>query len=667
MTSDSSILTLPFVGPKYQQLLKNLGIVTVGDLLYHLPSRYVDLSKITPIEDLVDDELQVIQATVESAKKVRLKGGGRIMITAQVSDDTSGLQLTWFNQPYIEQSLKVGQVYRFAGEAEYKFNKLQMVSPTFELASKPMVHTGRIVAIYPQTAGITSKWLRARTAPLLSKLETLTPEWLPAEVIARQQLLDLPQAIKNIHTPRNFEEAQQAKKRLGFDELLLLQLSALQRQQATQQGPQAHSMSVAQAQIELWIKALPFELTQAQSQALAEILQDISQTAPMNRLLEGDVGSGKTVVATMAALAAVETGFQVAFMAPTSVLAQQHYQTLQKLIEACRLGTTISLRTSKSKSEPADITVGTHALIAQGIEFQNLGLVIIDEQHRFGVEQRAELMAKTGGGVHVLSMTATPIPRTLTLTAFADLSVSIIDQLPSDRLPVKTHVVPETKRADMEGFLEQAMQRGEQVYVICPLIEQSDSLAEVRAVTVEFERLQKVFSHRRLSLLHGRLKTADKDAILDQFKDHQIDCLVATSVVEVGIDVPNATILVIEGAERFGLAQLHQLRGRVGRGALQSYCFLLSDAKNPKDIARLQHLVHETSGFKLAELDLATRGPGEVFGLRQSGIPELKAADFMDIELTKAARDEAELLIQQPLNPVIQARVDEQQKHLAMN
>lgn len=670
MTFDTPVSTLPFVGPKYQQLLSHLGISTVGDLLYHLPNRYVDLSHITPIETAAPDELTVIQASVESVKKVRLKSG-KTMVSATVHDDTGQLHLTWFNQPFIEKSLIMGKPYRFAGEIEFKFGHVQMSNPAFELASKPMVHTGRIVPIYPQTAGISSKWLRARLAPLLSKLDILVPEFLPASTLARQQLIPLPQAIRQLHAPSTMDEAIQARHRLAFDELLLLQLSALQRKANLEKGPAAPFIAVEPAALTQWATRLPFQLTAAQHRVVDEILADMAKTKPMNRLMEGDVGSGKTVVAYIAALAAVHNGFQVAVMAPTSVLANQHFITFQRLIDSLPLPRpSITLRTAKSKFEPADITVGTHALIADGVEFGKLGLVIIDEQHRFGVEQRAQLLHKASSGVHLLSMTATPIPRTLALTAYGDLDLSIIDQMPAHRLPIKTHVVPQAKRQDMEEFLRQTMQRGEQVYIICPLIEASDTLVQVRAATTEFERLQKIFSGLRLALLHGRLKAGEKDDLLADFKNRRFDALVATPVVEVGIDVPNATVMVIEGAERFGLAQLHQLRGRVGRGQVQSYCFLLSDATKVEDVERLRHLEKERSGIALAEIDLVTRGPGEVYGHRQSGIPDLKAADITDVELVKRARTEAEHLSHQlglQLTAEIQNQILRTQHLIAMN
>jgi ATP-dependent DNA helicase RecG len=558
-----------------------------------------------------------------------------------------------------------------------------MTNPAHELASKPPVHTGRLVPIYAQTAGISSKWLRARITPLLPKTSEILPDFLPPYLLDRYQLLPLAEAIKKLHAPNDLAEAQAARRRLAFDELLLLQLAGLQRKQQWQSGRQAAALTVDRLQLTEWVHTLPFSLTEAQQRATDEILADMALTAPMNRLLEGDVGSGKTVVAFLAALTAVSNGFQVAVMAPTSVLAQQHYVTFHALLDIIRIqrassnskaGTetlrpSLSLRTAKSKAEPADITIGTHALIAESLDFAKLGLIIIDEQHRFGVEQRAQLMAKSQMGVHVLSMTATPIPRTLALAMYSDLSLSIIDQLPSNRLPVKTHVVPQAKRADMEGFLRSAMERGEQIFIVCPLIDTSETLTEVRAATAEFERLEKVFKQQRLALLHGRMKPADKDAVLAAFKNHDFDALVATPVVEVGIDVPNATMLVIEGAERFGLAQLHQLRGRVGRGSLQSYCFLLSDATDVKEVNRLRQVEHEQSGIRLAELDLATRGPGEVYGHRQSGIPELKAASLSDVELLQIATQAAVEVMEAGLDssPSLKQEMALTQKLIAAN
>lgn len=644
MTRNTPVTTLPFVGTKYAQLLDKLGVRTVGDLLYHLPRKYIDLSQITPVAELLIDELQVIEARLASIKTVRIRGG-KTMVVAKAEDGSGSIQLTWFNQPYIEKSLIVGQTYRFAGEVDEKYGKWQMISPQAELASKPPIHTGRLVPVYSQTAGVSSKWLRARIAPLLSKIPTINPDFLPVATLERQSLPALPQALRTIHAPESQADATQAKQRLAFDELLLLQLAAIARKTSWQAGRKAPELRVGNSDFEDMLSHIPFQLTEAQHKVLEEILGDMALNKPMNRLLEGDVGSGKTIVALLSALVAVKSGYQVAVMAPTSVLAQQHYSSFQAMIEELSGGSvTVSLRTAKSKMETADITIGTHALISEGVQFTKLGLVIIDEQHRFGVEQRATLMAKGSQAVHLLTMTATPIPRTLALTAYGDLELSIIDQMPVGRLPIKTHIVPDNKRTDMYGFITHALDRGEQAYIICPLVEESDNLQSVRAATTEYERLVKVFPQHRLALLHGRMKPAEKDQILADFKDHAYDLLVATPVVEVGIDVPNATMLLIEGAERFGLAQLHQLRGRVGRGQTQSYCFLLSDSTQAEDVQRLRHLEHEHSGIRLAELDLQTRGPGEVYGVRQSGVPELKAANFFDLELIERTRQEAEIL-----------------------
>ena len=670
MTRNTPVTTLPFVGIKYAQLLDKLGIRTVGDLLYHLPRKYIDLSQITPIAELLIDELQVIKAQLVSIKTVRIRGG-KTMVVAKAEDDSGLIQLTWFNQPYIEKSLVVGQTYRFAGEVDEKYGKWQMMSPQAELASRPPVHTGRLVPVYSQTAGVSSKWLRARIAPLLSKIPTITPDFLPADTLERQSLPALPQALRAIHAPESQADATQAKQRLAFDELLLLQLAAITRKTSWQAGRKSPQLRVGNSELEAILSHIPFQLTEAQHKVLKEILSDMALDKPMNRLLEGDVGSGKTIVALLSALVAVKNGYQVAVMAPTSVLAQQHYNSFQAMMENLSSESmTVSLRTAKSKMETADITIGTHALISEGVQFTKLGLVIIDEQHRFGVEQRATLMAKGSQAVHLLTMTATPIPRTLALTAYGDLELSIIDQMPVGRLPIKTHIVPDNKRADMYGFITQALDRGEQAYIICPLVEESDNLQSVRAATTEYERLVKIFPKHKLALLHGRMKPAEKDQILADFKSHKYDLLVATPVVEVGIDVPNATILLIEGAERFGLAQLHQLRGRVGRGQIQSYCFLLSDSTQAEDVQRLHHLEHEHSGIRLAELDLQTRGPGEVYGVRQSGIPELKAANFFDLELIERTRHEAEILWEskmvehyQPLKERLQAT----SRHIELN
>lgn len=661
MTPQTPVTTLPFIGSKYQQLLLKLGIQTVSDLLYHLPRGYQDLSKITPIEEVEDGVLSVIEAELLWLKKVRLKNG-KLMFNGQIADTTGKLKVAWFNQSYIDQTLKVGQVYRWAGEVELQYGSRQMISPQAELASRPTINTGRLVPIYDQTAGVSSKWLRARIEPLLSKTADLAPEYLPDWLRQQYSLLNLPQALRQLHHPADMAEASQARARLAFNEMLLLQILNISHKRQWQSQKEAPLLNVESAELHSWLDQLPFQLTPDQLQVTQDILQDLTGHQAMNRLVQGDVGSGKTIVAFLATLAAVKNGYQAAILAPTSVLAQQHYQTFQELLKGINpLNSTpsLALRTAKSKANPADITIGTHALLNDQLDFSRLGLAIIDEQHRFGVNQRSFLLNKADHAIHTLTMTATPIPRTLSLTVFGDLDVSTIASKPANRLPVKTHIVPQAKRQDMYSFIQEALDRGEQAYIICPLVEDSENL-QVKSATQEFERLQKIFPNHNLALLHGRMKATDKDIILNQFKNHDSDILVATPVVEVGIDVPNATILVIEGAERFGLAQLHQLRGRVGRGSTQSYCFLLSDAKEATDIDRLQHMTHHDSGIELAEIDLQQRGPGEVYGTRQSGIPALKAASYFDLELIEKTRQAAEQLItndEVTTNPTIQAHL----------
>jgi ATP-dependent DNA helicase RecG len=673
MTGLTPVATLPFVGPKYAQLLKNLGIESLRDLLYHLPSRYLDLSKITTVEELLVGETQVVEAEVQTVKKVRLSGS-RSMTTVTVGDTTGTITLTWFNQPFIEKALHPGQVFRFAGEVSEKSGIFQMTNATFELASAKKVHTGRLVPVYPLTAGITAKWLRARIAPILSKIPDICPDFLPGQLLERQQLLPLATALHQIHAPESISEAASGRRRLAFDELLLLQLAALQRKDQWQNQSPAAALVLDEAALALLISQLPFTLTDAQTNVLHAILSDLSQTQAMNRLLEGDVGSGKTVVALLASLVAHQNCYQTAVMAPTAVLAQQHYLTFQKLLSEILHSSvptpSISLRTAKSKMATADITIGTHALLSEGVNFERLGLVIIDEQHRFGVEQRATLMAKAGRGVHLLAMTATPIPRTMALTMYGDLDLSVIDEMPEGRIPIKTHIVPEHKRLDCYVFVRQAIEQHKQAFIVCPLVEDSETLESVRSATGEFDRLQqKIFAGERLALLHGRMKPSEKDQVLADFKAHKYDILVTTPVVEVGIDVPNATIMLIEGAERFGLAQLHQLRGRVGRGQDQSYCLLFSDATDPFELRRLQYLTQESSGIRLAQLDLDTRGPGEVYGTRQSGIASLKAADLSDTDLIEAAHQEAIVMAntRQLYEPDLEARLKANQPRVELN
>ncbi|MBI3887460.1 ATP-dependent DNA helicase RecG [Candidatus Microgenomates bacterium] len=609
-------MKIPGVGPAFATRLEKLGIFTEEDLLYHIPSRYEDFSIISSISQIQPGEVVTVKGVVLEIKNI-FTPSGFVLQKAKIKDDTGVLDVVWFNQRFLTKAIHKNDGISLSGKID---DKKQMVAPQFEVGSS--IHTGRFVPIYPETEGISSKWLRAKIYYLLENLKV--DDYLP-----RGEFMELGLALQKVHFPDSLEQAAQAKYRLAFDELLKAQVESQIRKSQWQKKLVGNKFEKIVTDLKL-----PFELTTAQKRVIAEISADLQKNVPMNRLLQGDVGSGKTVVAAIAMKSASLNGYQSALMAPTEILANQHFETLKKL------GLNVGLSTSANKIDlTADILVGTHALLDSQINFKNLGLVIIDEQHRFGVEQRAKLTSK-GVNPHVLTMTATPIPRTIALTLYGDLDLSVIDEMPKDRLPVKTWVVPNTKRAKAYEWIAK---QNTQCFIICPFIEESETATSVKAATTEFDRLKSILP-LKLGLLHGRMK--NKDKILTAFKNKEFDVLVTTPVVEVGIDIPNATIMIIEDADRFGLAQLHQLRGRVGRGAQQSYCFLFSEG----NIGRLKFLEKVNNGMELAEIDLRFRGPGQRFGQSQHGRWDLKIADFSDLVLINKAKKAA-------LNPLLQERL----------
>ncbi len=605
-----------------------------------------------------------------------------MFITEAFVEDRSGaIKAVWFNQPYLANTLKEGLTVSLSGKVSFDKN-LYLSNPAYEKISPPPLggaggdfflrHTGRLVPVYPETAGLTSRYLRYLISLFLPALAQLT-DWLPLEVKKSQRLIDLPAALRQIHFPSSTRAAEQAKRRLAFEELFLLQTFVL-TQRVKWQQKRAIKISFNERLIKDFVAKLPFKLTQAQRQAAWEILQDLAKPRPMNRLLEGDVGSGKTVVAAIAALEAARAGWQVALMAPTEILARQHFQTLNQLLsghnlKVCFLSSSETKQNAKEainkksllakiKSGQINIVVGTHALIQQQVSFKNLALAIVDEQHRFGVMQRAALqknitLLKDGlpeQVPHLLSMTATPIPRTLALTIYGDLELSLLNEMPKGRPAIITKIVPPTKRTAAYDFIRQEIKAGRQAFVICPRIElpEENNQDEIKAVKEEYRRLsQEVFPDLKLTMLHGKLKPVEKAKVMADFSAGRTDILVSTSVVEVGIDIPNATVMMIEGAERFGLAQLHQFRGRVGRGPHQSYCLLFTDSSSQTTQSRLKALVTCRNGFELAEKDLALRGPGQFFGTSQSGLPDLPMASLIDMILIKQARTEAAKILQQ--------------------
>ncbi len=660
------------VGPAYAKRLEKLGINTVEDLLYHFPFRYLDYSLISPINKVQPGEIVTIKGTIISVKNEYTRHGKKIQ-KAQVADETGQLEIIWFNQPFLIKTLKIGESYRFSGKIDWFGRTKVMMSPDYESISHD-VHTGRLVPVYHETAALSSKWLRSKIDWVIKNLKEPIPDFLPEQLRKKENLIEINQALKEIHFPQDLKEVEISRKRFAFEELFLLQLEVLKRKENWQKEKLAFKFFVDQEKIMQFLQNLPFTLTSAQKRVCREILNDLGQDQPMNRLLEGDVGSGKTVVAALAIYVAWLNGTQSALMAPTEILAQQHYQTLKQLLTP--LGMKVMLLTGSvrplaiSHQPLADILVGTHALIYKRAQFQKLGLVIIDEQQRFGVAQRGELIKKaclpTDRTPHLLTMTATPIPRTIALTLYVDLSLSVLDEVPPGRQKIKTWVVPPQKRdAAYQWMRKRIKDTEEQAFIICPFIEASETLQSVKAAKVEFENLvKKIFPDLRLGLLHGKMKSQDKNDVMAKFREGQLDILVSTPVVEVGIDIPQATIMLVEGAERFGLSQLHQLRGRVGRSDKESYCLLFTEiltgphGEASKSFQRLKALEKIDVGMKLAELDLTLRGPGEIYGTAQHGFFDLKVATFTDLDLIEKTKKAAqEFLLQIVQYPLLQAKL----------
>jgi len=644
-----------------------LGMKTVRDLLYFFPRRHLDYSQLKTISQLGEGEEQTIIANVWQAGEVRL--GGRRSSEAIVGDETGNVRAVWFNNPYLAKQLATNKRVVLSGRVSSFHERLVFESPEWELVEdRELIHTGRLVPLYPLTQGLRPRQVRKLMKEVIDGWAGGLEDFLPSELKERCHLLELPQAISQAHYPQDEAAKDKARLRLAFDELFLLQLGVLSKKRDWQEGQPGNRFNAETPVLAAFLDSLPFTLTKAQQKVLGELLADLSQPRPMSRLLQGEVGSGKTVVATAALLAAAASGYQGAFMAPTEILAEQHFATICQLLArvshqegegyCCRYSGLLprpltvalligdvtparkqELQQSISSGE-IDIVIGTHALIQRGVDFCRLGLAVVDEQHRFGVSQRSALRQK-GFSPHVLVMTATPIPRTLALTLYGDLDLSVIDQLPPGRKVIKTKWLQPTQRDSAYSFISRQVASGRQAFIICPLIEESEAI-EAKAATVEYERLsQVVFPELRLGLLHGRMSAKDKDRIMRRFRSGELDILVSTPVVEVGIDVPNATVMLVESADRFGLSQLHQFRGRVGRGQEPSYCMLL--AQNPSEISRqrLDIIEKVQDGFALAEEDLKLRGPGEFFGTRQSGLPDLRMARLSDVALLELARSEA--------------------------
>ena len=655
--------------------MEKLGIRTVADALHHFPNRHNDFSQTVPITQLQIDREQTIRGVVNRAREVRMGRGGRMRSTeATVSDDSgASIRVTWFNQPFIAKSLPVGTPIALAGRVTVFRGHPTFQNPEFERLdqSGDGTHTGRLVPVYPLTSGLPQRTLRGVIANLLERYGDRIEDPLPAEIRVRHGILPLAQAIRQIHYPDDHEQLTEARRRIAFDELLAIQVGVQARRrewQASGDAPLIEDHTLADA----FLGTLPFRLTGAQERVLREVRDDLARTVPMSRLLEGDVGSGKTAVALAAMLDLVGAGYQSVLMAPTEVLAEQHFRTLCQLLagepEPPLNGLVqlpgrivkIVLLTGSTKAKDrrdaldairhggAQIIVGTHTLIQEGVEYDRLGLAVVDEQHRFGVLQRGELRRRGGAGTpHLLVMSATPIPRSLALTVFGDLDLSVIDELPEGRTPIETQWLPPIQRVEAFAQVRREIDAGRQAFVICPLVEDSEAV-QSRAATEEYERLRTEeypdLAHR-IGLLHGRMASKEKDTAMRAFAAGDLDILVSTAVVEVGIDVPNATVMVIEGADRFGLAQLHQFRGRVGRGEHASHCYLLSDDPSAEAQERLSIMERTRDGFALAQADLELRGPGDLYGTAQSGLPTLRVASLLDAPLIDATRREAERLI----------------------
>ncbi len=682
MSLNTPLKNLPRVTPKYAQALAKLGLLTVRDLLFHLPARYDDFRRTVALLEEYLEQTVTIEGRIIKAKNIRTWKKRMTITEVFIMDDNEiEMKAVWFNQSYILDSLIVGSTIRLSGKLSMDDDVFSMSNPAWERSARDATNTGCLVPIYPETKGLTSKWLRWQIKILLEAAREM-PDVLSAELREKYHLYDIFTALTELHFPESREKLLRAQKRMAFQEMFLVQLQT-QKIKKDWAGKKSLSIVFDEKLIQSFVKKLPFTLTDAQRKSTFEILKDLEKPQPMNRLLNGDVGSGKTVVAAVAALQVVSAGHQVAIMAPTEVLAKQHFESFCELFKdydfnIALLTNSYKLLNKKSelnsdselssdflalaikrdelldeiKSGEINLIIGTHALIQKDVAFKNMALVIIDEQHRFGVAQRAALQQETASindGAkktipHLLTMTATPIPRTLSIAFFGSLDLSILDEMPKNRKPIITTVVAPEENHKIYALIKSEIKKGRQVFIIFPLIDESLSatMAEVKAATTEHQRLsEKVFPEFKLGLLHGKLKPKEKEEVMQKFKNREFDILVSTSVVEVGVDIPNASIMIIENAERFGLSQLHQFRGRVGRGAHQSYCFLFSQKKSE----RLRTLEKTNDGFVIAEADLKLRGPGQFFGVVQSGLPDITMENLTNVKLIKFAQEEASAIL----------------------
>lgn len=649
MKPETSIQFIKGIGEVRAKSFSRLGITTVRELLYHFPRGLEDRSEIKPISELMDGETVCVRGSLASEVKTYRARGRKSVTQARISDGSSIMRISWFNAPYISETLHKSPEFTFYGKAVYKGNYFEMTNPVTEPVIGENRKTGKILPVYPSTSGLSQEQIRNAVSTALLTLEKPLDDVIPEGIRKKLNLKPIMEALIDLHSPKSFEEFEAARYRFAFEELLILQIGI------RLSGNERKNYSATPIKnvkcIQEFAKALPFELTNAQKRVINEICVDIQKNTPMNRLVQGDVGSGKTMVAAAAMYAAANSGYQAVLMAPTEILATQHYKNLSKLFSVFGIETTLlcggmtSAEKREAKQKIKDgtsrIVVGTHALITDDTVFKNAALVITDEQHRFGVRQRLSLTEK-GIGAHTLVMTATPIPRTLSLILYGDLDISVIDELPPGRKPIETYSIGERKRKSAYAFLRKNIEEGRQAYIVCPLIEESEVLSAKSAVEYAEKLKSTVFPDLSIEVMHGRLKAAERQAVMSRFANGETDILVSTTVIEVGVDVPNATIMLIENAERFGLSQLHQLRGRIGRGSHSSYCILFSQGGKISD-ERMKIMCETNDGFKISEKDLELRGPGEFFGIRQHGLPELKIANLSaDMRIVSLAGKVAE-------------------------
>ncbi|MCX5703657.1 MAG: ATP-dependent DNA helicase RecG [Candidatus Omnitrophica bacterium] len=665
MDKPQDIRYIKGIGPKRAKLFHKMSICTPEDLLYYFPKRYEDRTNFISIAKLEEGQTYTIKAQVLAKGEHRsFRRRGFSIFEVAVGDETGKLFCVWFNQPYLKEYFQVGATLILYGKIERYSGRLQMNSAEFEIVPEgrsESLNIGRVVPIYSLPEGITQRYLRQVIKQALDEYLPQVSDFLPYDIRSRNNLFNLAKSLLNIHFPENFTLQKQAYERLAFEEFFLFQLPlALRKAQKKEKKGIAHQIDGQLARS--FLASLPFKLTPAQEKVIREIKLDMAKPQVMQRLLEGDVGSGKTVVATLASIMAIQGGYQAAFMVPTEILAKQHYEKISSELNDLKIGLLTSSANDKEKDKiyqeirngEIDLVIGTHALLERNVKFKNLGLVVIDEQHKFGVGQRA-LLPEKGYSPDVLIMTATPIPRTLAITIYGDLDISVITEMPAGRLPIQTLHFAEGRKQESYEIAKQQLRLGHQVFIVYPVIEESYAL-DIAGAKKRYEELKKgEFKEFKVGLIHGRLKQEEQDAAMLKFRDRQLDCLVATTVLEVGIDIPNATAMLIEHAERFGLAQLHQLRGRVGRGQAASFCILVSNAETQEALARIQAMVRYNDGFRIAEEDLKIRGPGEFFGARQYGLTELKIANpLTQMQLLKRAREEALRLVN--LDPHLETR-----------